>query len=141
TRQAVGERHARRLDGERDVPDAGDAHADDRRGMDHERYRKCFVKDSSARAGDDFGDHALEHGLSRGRIASISEQTRYRLAIAALFVASAGVVVWQNSRLTVLWDASYMLENASRIAGGDVPYRDFPFPYAPLTFALQALII
>jgi hypothetical protein len=41
----------------------------------------------------------------------------------------------------VLWDASYVLENATRIAAGDVPYRDFPFPYPPLTFALQALII
>ena len=55
--------------------------------------------------------------------------------------ASAAVCVWQNCRLTVMWDASYILENASRIAAGDVPYRDFPFPYAPLTFALQALII
>ncbi len=64
-----------------------------------------------------------------------------------LFVASiafsgaAAVVVWQNLRLTVLWDLSYILENATRMAGGDVPYRDFPFPYAPLTFAGQALII
>ena len=58
-----------------------------------------------------------------------------------LFAASAAVTVWQNSRLAVLWDASYVLENAARIAAGDVPYRDFPFPYAPLTFALQALII
>jgi len=24
---------------------------------------------------------------------------------------------------------------------GDVPYRDFPFPYAPLTFLIQASII
>jgi hypothetical protein len=49
--------------------------------------------------------------------------------------------VWQNSRLAVLWDVSYILENASRIVAGDVPYRDFPFPYAPLTFAVQAAII
>ncbi|HEX7192207.1 MAG TPA: hypothetical protein VF381_11630, partial [Thermoanaerobaculia bacterium] len=47
----------------------------------------------------------------------------------------------QNARLTVLWDLSYILENATRIAMGDVPYRDFPFPYAPLTFLIQALII
>jgi len=58
-----------------------------------------------------------------------------------LGMGSAAVVVWQNSRLTVLWDLSYILENASRIAAGDVPYRDFPFPYAPLTFAVQALLI
>ncbi len=80
----------------------------------------------------------------RGRIASNSERRRYSrdtAAAAVLFFASAAVTVWQNSRLTVLWDASYLLENAARMAAGDVPYRDFPFPYPPLTFALQALII
>ena len=59
----------------------------------------------------------------------------------ALFVATAAVVAWQNSRLTVLWDFSFVLENATRIAMGDVPYRDFPFPYPPLTFFVQSLII
>ncbi|HKC62533.1 MAG TPA: hypothetical protein VKB86_02795 [Pyrinomonadaceae bacterium] len=64
------------------------------------------------------------------------------LAVAlALFAATAAVVVWQNSRLGVLWDASYILENSFRISAGDVPYRDFPFPYAPLTFLTQAAII
>jgi hypothetical protein len=58
-----------------------------------------------------------------------------------LFAASAAVVVWQNSRLGVIWDASYILENSYRISLGDVPYRDFPFPYAPLTFLTQAAII
>ncbi len=63
-------------------------------------------------------------------------------AVAALlFTASAAVVVYQNSRLAILWDVSYVLENATRIAAGDVPYRDFPFPYPPLTFAIQAAII
>jgi hypothetical protein len=28
-----------------------------------------------------------------------------------------------------------------RIAQGDLPYRDFPFPYAPLTFLTQAVVI
>jgi Dolichyl-phosphate-mannose-protein mannosyltransferase len=60
---------------------------------------------------------------------------------AASAVATALVVILQNGRLTLLWDLSYILENATRIAGGDVPYRDFPFPYAPLTFAVQAVII
>ncbi len=63
------------------------------------------------------------------------------LLAAFLFVGSAAVVLWQNSRLTILWDVSYILENATRIAEGDLPYRDFPFPYAPLTFVLQAAII
>lgn len=58
-----------------------------------------------------------------------------------LLAAAAAVVVWQNSRVGVLWDASYILENATRISQGDAPYRDFPFPYAPLTFLTQALII
>src|SRR5436305_7319928 len=62
-------------------------------------------------------------------------------ATALLFVSTACVVLWQSSRLTVLWDFSFILENATRMAMGDVPYRDFPFPYAPLTFAIQSIII
>ncbi len=58
-----------------------------------------------------------------------------------LFFATAVVVVWQNSRLAVLWDLSYLLENSYRIFLGDVPYRDFPFAHAPLTFLIQAEII
>src|SRR5207244_3467038 len=34
-----------------------------------------------------------------------------------------------------------VLENAFRISLGQVPYRDFPFPYAPLAFLVQAAII
>lgn len=60
---------------------------------------------------------------------------------ALLFLAATLIVVWQNSRLAVLWDLSYILENAHRIAGGEIPYRDFPFPYAPLTFLIQAALI
>lgn len=70
------------------------------------------------------------------------EFTRVDRRIAAgLGAATSVVVLMQNARLTVLWDLSYILENATRIAMGDVPYRDFPFPYAPLTFVVQALII
>lgn len=58
-----------------------------------------------------------------------------------LFVATALVVVWQNSRLTVLFDLAYVLENAYRMSLAQVPYRDFPFPYPPLTFLIQAAII
>src|SRR5262252_1026137 len=63
--------------------------------------------------------------------------------IVALCLAtlSAAVVIWQNSRLAVLWDLSYILENSYRISLGQVPYRDFPFPYAPLTFLTQAVLI
>ena len=58
-----------------------------------------------------------------------------------LFSATAAVVVWQNLRLGVLWDLSYVLDSSYRISLGDLPYRDFPFPHAPLTFLVQAAII
>src|SRR3979490_1802743 len=58
-----------------------------------------------------------------------------------LFAATALVVVWKNSRLAVLWDLSYTLENSYRISLGDIPYRDFPFAHAPLTFLIQAALI
>jgi hypothetical protein len=58
-----------------------------------------------------------------------------------LFSATAAVVVWQNSRLGVLWDLSYVLDSSYRISLGDLPYRDFPFPHAPVTFLVQAAII
>jgi hypothetical protein len=56
-------------------------------------------------------------------------------------LSTAAVVLWQNSRLAVLWDLSYILENSYRISLGQLPYRDFPFPYAPGTFLMQALLI
>jgi hypothetical protein len=58
-----------------------------------------------------------------------------------LFCATALFVAWQNSRVAVLWDLSYTLENSYRISLGDIPYRDFPFPHAPLTFLIQAALI
>jgi hypothetical protein len=60
---------------------------------------------------------------------------------AFLFLGTSAVVIWQNSRLAVLWDLSYILENSYRISLGDLPYRDFPFPYAPATFFIQSLLI
>src|SRR2546423_14382730 len=63
------------------------------------------------------------------------------LAGAFLFGATAAVVVWQNLRLGVLWDLSYVLENSYRISLGDIPYRDFPFAHAPITFLIQVAII
>lgn len=66
---------------------------------------------------------------------------RDSVAAAALFLATAGVVLWQNAHLTILWDASYTLDSAVRIAQGQMPYLDFPFAHAPLTFLIQAAII
>jgi hypothetical protein len=60
---------------------------------------------------------------------------------AILFFATAAVMLWQNLRLTILWDLSYILETSYRISLGDVPYRDFPLPFAPLTFLTQAALI
>ena len=72
---------------------------------------------------------------------SISNRPLIIATAVFLFLATAAVVVWQNSRLAVLWDLSYVLENAFRISVGDLPYRDFPFPYAPVSFLIQAAII
>jgi hypothetical protein len=58
-----------------------------------------------------------------------------------LFAATAALALWQGLRLGVLWDLSYVLDTAWRISIGRVPYRDFPFPYPPLTFLVQALVI
>jgi hypothetical protein len=58
-----------------------------------------------------------------------------------LFFSTSAVVIWQDSRLAVLWDLSYILENSFRISLGQLPYRDFPFPFAPGTFLIQALLI
>jgi hypothetical protein len=58
-----------------------------------------------------------------------------------LFAATACVVLWQNAHVAVLWDTSYVLDSAARIAAGQVPYRDFPFVHPPLTFLIQAAII
>lgn len=63
------------------------------------------------------------------------------VAAAGLFVATAGVILWQNAHIAVLWDVSYVLDSAARIAHGQMPYRDFPFAHAPLTFLIQAALI
>jgi hypothetical protein len=66
---------------------------------------------------------------------------RDTLAAAALFLASAAFTLWQNTRVAVLWDISYLLDTSDRISLGQLPYRDFPFAHAPLTFLVHALII
>ena len=62
-------------------------------------------------------------------------------AAAGLFLATAAVVLGQNAHLVVLWDLSYVLDSAARMALGQMPYRDIPFAHAPLTFLIQAAII
>jgi hypothetical protein len=63
------------------------------------------------------------------------------LVPALLFSASAAFTLWRNTQVAVLVDLSYMLNIASRIAAGDVPYSQFPLAQAPLTFLGQALLI
>jgi len=63
------------------------------------------------------------------------------IAGALLFAATAAVVLWQNAHVAVLFDLSYILNTAERIALGQMPYRDFPLAHAPLTFLVQAAII
>jgi hypothetical protein len=58
-----------------------------------------------------------------------------------LFIATAAFTLWQNTRVAVLWDLSYLLDSSYRISLGQLPYRNFPFAHAPLTFLIQALII
>lgn len=59
----------------------------------------------------------------------------------ALFCASAAFVFWRNSQVGVLVDIAYPLNIATKIAAGDVPYRDFPLAQAPGEFLMQALLI
>jgi hypothetical protein len=66
---------------------------------------------------------------------------RDRLAAAALFAATAAVILWQNAHIAVLWDLSYVLDTSARIASGQLPYRDFPLVHSPLTFVVQAAIM
>ena len=63
------------------------------------------------------------------------------IAAIVLFAATAAVVLWQNAHVAVLFDLSYILNTATRIALGQMPYRDFPLAHAPLTFLTQAAII
>jgi len=72
--------------------------------------------------------------------ARVGRWTDWLIAL-CLAVASVAIVIWQNSHLAVLWDLSYILENSYRMSLGQIPYRDFPFPYAPLTFLTQAALI
>ncbi len=82
---------------------------------------------------------------SRSQVALRSAPLAWRLrdfiTACALLFATACVVLWQNAHVAILWDLGYVLDSAARIAAGQMPYRDFPFAHAPLTFLIQAAII
>jgi hypothetical protein len=93
------------------------------------------------------GTEARTASVSGGLIANNQSKPLARwtpsdaIAAAGLFLATAGVILWQNAHVVVLWDFSYVLDSAVRMACGQMPYRDFPFVHAPLTFLIQAAII
>jgi hypothetical protein len=66
---------------------------------------------------------------------------RDTLTATALFLATFAFTLWQNTRVAVLWDISYLLDSSFRIRLGQMPYRDFPLAHAPLTFLLHAAIL
>lgn len=66
---------------------------------------------------------------------------RDALAAAALFLATASFTLWQNTRVAVLWDLSFLLDSSYRFSLGQLAYKTLPFPHAPLTFLLHAAII
>jgi hypothetical protein len=58
-----------------------------------------------------------------------------------LFAASATFTLWRNTQVGVLVDISYVLNTATKIAAGDVPYAQFPLVLAPFEFLAQGLLI
>jgi hypothetical protein len=75
------------------------------------------------------------------RYEALSLRCKDGIAGSLLFAATAAVVVLRNLRQGVLWDVSFILEDAYRISLGQVPYRDFPLAYPPLTYVMQAALI
>jgi hypothetical protein len=82
----------------------------------------------------------MTHGTEQS-LRAFRWRLRDWIAAAGLFLATAGVVLWQNAHVAVLFDLSYVLNTATRIALGQMPYRDFPLAHAPFTFLIQAAII
>ena len=68
-------------------------------------------------------------------------RVRDTLTAAALFLFSAAFTLYQNARVAVLWDLSYLLDTSFRISLHQLPYREYPLAHAPLTFLLHAAII
>jgi hypothetical protein len=84
-------------------------------------------------------DDTMSSNQDAATVRSVSR--RNLLVGALLFLASAGFVLWQNTRVAVLWDLSFLLDSAWRLRLGQVPYRELPFSYAPLTFLVHAGLI
>ena len=76
---------------------------------------------------------------------AMPQNTRWRasdsITAAVLFLATAAFTLWQNTRVAVLWDLSYLLDSAWRFSLGQLPFRDIPFAHAPLTFLVHAVLV
>src|SRR5256712_1432451 len=110
--------------------------------------RRAPLEDASPRARPPRGQAIAHRSLRASR--HVSSRVAGRTAAAArspllipvaLFCASAAFVLWRNSQVGVLADLAYPLNTATRIAAGDLPYRDFPLAQAPGEFLIQALLI
>jgi len=77
--------------------------------------------------------------FSAGRAALLGRSSL--LVPALLFAASAAFTFWRNTQVAVLVDISYIVNIATRIAAGDVPYAEFPLAQAPIAFLTQAVLI
>ena len=85
--------------------------------------------------------HATSLDQSPKASATPADRLRDTITATLLFLATAAFTLWQNTRVAVLWDISYLLDSSFRISLGQFPYRDFPFAHAPITFLLHAAII
>jgi hypothetical protein len=64
-----------------------------------------------------------------------------RVIAALLFTASATFVWWRTTQVAVLVDLGYIVNIATAVAHGEVPYRDFPLVNAPGEFLVQGALI
>src|SRR3954451_1813289 len=104
-----------------------------RRGMQSYRPHRNAIKGSSHLVGPRYGWSSFVNGCAFDRLA--------HTVIALLSIAAAAFVIWQTFHFGVLWDFSFLIDNAYRIARGDIPYRDYPLAWAPGTFFVQAVLI
>src|SRR5258706_12376558 len=79
--------------------------------------------------------------IVRATRARLAPPARSVILAVALSLVSAAFTLWRNSEIGVLVDISYIVNTATRIAAGDVPYAQFPLAQAPLEFLVQALLI
>ncbi len=106
-----------------------------------------MTSDKAARAEDDpslAASAAHVRSYTRGFVfgaIGAALPTRPALLAVLLFGSGAAFTLWRNTQVGVLVDIAYVLNTATRIAAGDVPYAGFPLAQAPLEFLVQAALI